>query len=135
LIVRRAATTVELRDGQSFAVAGLLQSVNSSTKRQVPWIGDIPIIGTLFRSASFERNETDLAIIVTARLVRPARPGETLRSPLDTTVPANDPEFFLIGKMEISRSKLASEAGLPPNAPVGHMIDLETPKASNVSKR
>ena len=67
LIVRRASTVVELRDGQSFAVAGLLQSINQETQEQLPWLADVPIIGSLFRSAAFERKETDLAIIVTPR--------------------------------------------------------------------
>ncbi|HYF56391.1 MAG TPA: type II and III secretion system protein family protein, partial [Salinarimonas sp.] len=60
IIVRRASTVIELRDGQSFAIAGLLQSVNQETKQQLPWISDVPIIGALFRSTSFERRETDL---------------------------------------------------------------------------
>ncbi|HEX2725762.1 MAG TPA: type II and III secretion system protein family protein, partial [Beijerinckiaceae bacterium] len=123
LIVRRASTVIELRDGQSFAIAGLLQSVNQETQQQLPWIADIPIIGTLFRSAAFERKETDLAIIVTPRLVQPARPGQRLRTPLDPAVPANDADLFLTGQQEIPVGK-ARAAGMTPAAPVGHILDL-----------
>ena len=76
LIVRRASTTVELRDGQSFVIGGLLQSIGQNAISQLPWLGDVPVLGALFRSASYQKNETDLAIIVTPRLVRPARPGD-----------------------------------------------------------
>lgn len=122
LIVRRASTVVELRDGQSFAIAGLLQSINQETQQQLPWLADVPVLGSLFRSASFERKETDLAIIVTPRLVKPAKPGERLRTPLDPAVPANELELFLMGKQEIPVAKAGSSR---PAAPVmGHFLDL-----------
>ncbi len=101
LSVRRASTTVELRDGQSFAIAGLLQGSHISNKEAVPWVDDVPVLGTLFRSASFQKNETDLVIIVTPHLVKPRVPGEKIATPLDNTLPANDPEFFLTGKEEV----------------------------------
>src|SRR5688572_27631548 len=109
-------TPVELRDGQSFAVAGLLQSINQETQEQLPWLAEVPIIGTLFRSAAFERKETDLAIIVTPRLVRPARPGQRLKTPLDNTAPANDLDLFLNGRQEVSvaKARVAGTAPLPP---------------------
>ncbi len=65
LIVRRASTTVELRDGQSFVIGGLLQTDNKNQVEQLPWLGSVPVLGTLFSSKSFQKNETDLAIIVT----------------------------------------------------------------------
>ena len=102
LIVRRANTTVELRDGQSFAIAGLLQSISQTDQKQLPWLGDVPVLGALARSAAYQKKEIDLVIIVTPRLVRPARPGDVLRTPLDTSKPANDPEFFLLGQSEIT---------------------------------
>jgi pilus assembly protein CpaC len=92
---------VQLRDGQSFAVAGLLQSISTETQQQLPWIAEVPVIGTLFRSASFERKETDLAIIVTPRLVRPARPGQRLRTPLDDSQMGNELDLFLSGRQEV----------------------------------
>jgi pilus assembly protein CpaC len=120
IIVRRASTVVELRDGQSFAIAGLLQSYSSEQQQQLPWLGDIPIIGALFRSAAFERRETDLAIIVTPRLVRPAAPGQRLRTPLDSTVRANDAEFFLAGRQEIPVAGARGSTVVPVS---GHILD------------
>jgi pilus assembly protein CpaC len=119
LIVRRASTVVELRDGQSFAIAGLLQSINQETQEQLPWLADVPVLGALFRSAAFERKETDLAIIVTPRLVKPARPGQRLKTPLDNTAPANDADLFLAGRQEVS---VAGAGGIVP--PTGHILDL-----------
>jgi pilus assembly protein CpaC len=126
LIVRRANTTVELRDGQSFAIAGLLQAINSTDQKQLPWLADVPVLGALARSASYQRKETDLVIIVTPRIVRPARPGDVLRTPLDTSKPANDPEFFLLGQGEVTvpmdrRIKGRSD-GSPPL--IGHILDV-----------
>ena len=102
LLTRRAKTTVELRDGQSFAIAGLLQATNDRVQSQVPWLGQIPILGALFRSSSFQKHESELVILITVHLVRPARPGEALYSPLDNRRPSNDKEFFLLGLLEIT---------------------------------
>lgn len=123
LIVRRASTTVELRDGQSFVIGGLLQSQGQTAQQQLPWLGDIPVLGLLFRSAAYQKNETDLAIIVTPRLVRPARPGDVIRTPLDNSLPPNDVDFFLMGKPEITPQmrKVAAGATRPLT---GHMLDL-----------
>lgn len=99
LSTRRAETTVELRDGQSFAIAGLLQSDFSDTIRQVPGLGDVPVLGALFRSTSFQRNETELVIIVTPRLVKPA-PAGTLAAPTDTFAMPSEAELFLLGRAE-----------------------------------
>ncbi len=125
LIVRRANTTVELRDGQSFAIAGLLQSISTADQKQLPWLGDIPIIGALMRSASYQKKETDLVIIVTPRLVRPARPGDVLRTPFDNAEPANDAEFFLLGRAEITPSLARKLKGGPEGRPqIGHMLNV-----------
>jgi pilus assembly protein CpaC len=97
---RTATTTVELRDGQSFAIAGLLQTDNNRTVAQLPWVGSVPVLGTLFRSSSYQKAESDLVIIVTPHLVVPAVPGARLATPLDNTVPSNDVDFFLLGQME-----------------------------------
>ncbi len=116
LIVRRASTTIELRDGQSFAIAGLLQSNHVKSQRQLPWLGDVPVIGALMRSASWQKKETDLIIIVTPRLIKPRAPGQKLATPLDSTVPTNDKEFFLTGQHEINVAR--------PDSYTGHIIDL-----------
>lgn len=120
LVVRRASTTLELRDGQSFAMAGLLQFDNRKAQRQVPWIGQVPVLGALFRSASYQKNESDLVIIVTPRLVKPARPDEHLVSPLEKSRPTNDVEFFLLGKQERWETKVRK-----PDLQAGHNITFE----------
>lgn len=122
---RRAQTTVELRDGESFAIAGLLQSSNTKRQDQVPLLGDIPVIGALFRSASFQKQETDLVIIVTPRLARPAPAGLALATPLDRTLPTGSAEFFLTGRQEIDADGLLAIAeGRGVIGPYGHIIDL-----------
>jgi pilus assembly protein CpaC len=120
---RDARTTVELRDGQSFAIAGLLQTRNRQDVSQVPWIGSVPVLGTLFRSASYQQQETDLVIIVTPRLVAPAVPGQQLASPLDSRLPANDVDFFLNGQMEVrKRYNDYVNSGGEVKGPYGHII-------------
>ena len=124
LIVRRASTTVELRDGQSFAIAGLLQANSTTNQQQLPWIADIPILGALFRSAQYQKNETDLAIIVTPRIVRPARPIDMVRTPLDNSLPANDTDFFLNGQPEVRRAPVQDISADPQTPEDGHILDL-----------
>jgi pilus assembly protein CpaC len=123
LIVRRARTTVELRDGQSFMIGGLLQTVSKANLEQLPWLGDLPVLGSLFRSASYQKNETDLAIIITPRVVRPARPDDPIKTPLDNTLPANDADFFLMGKNEVSKAALSATLG-GGRMFTGHILDL-----------
>ncbi len=123
LIVRRASTTVELRDGQSFVIGGLLQNDSNTAQQQLPWLGDVPVLGALFRSAEYQKNETDLAIIVTPHLVRPIAPGTPVKTPLDNTLPANDIDFFLMGKSEVTPADVRMAVGQSqPN--VGHVLDL-----------
>jgi pilus assembly protein CpaC len=135
LIVRRASTTVELRDGQSFVIGGLLQSNGQNAISQLHWLGDVPVLGSLFRSTSYQKNETDLAIIVTPRLVRPARPGDVVKTPLDSTLPPNDVDLFLMGKTEIPRSTARLAEGVVPREFAGHVLDLPKGGASVVSVR
>jgi pilus assembly protein CpaC len=99
LQTRRAKTTVELRDGESFAMAGLLRQDFQSTVRQFPGLGSLPIIGALFRSNGFQKDETELVMIVTPRLVRPVRAG-TLKVPTDTSKQANEADQFLLGRTD-----------------------------------
>ena len=125
-ITRKAETTVSLRSGQSFAIAGLLQANNARNVDQVPWLGNVPILGTLFKSTSFQKRETDLVILVTPRLVRPVRPGEPLATPLDGTRSSNDMELFFLGLLEVDRPMLRKfREGEGIVGPYGHMIDLE----------
>ena len=120
LVVRRANTTVELKDGQSLAIAGLLQHSHAKEQAQIPWIGQVPVLGTLFRSASFQNNETDLVIIVTPHLVKPKVPGEKLRDPLDAPMVSNDVDFFLNGRAEITK---VDEDRRHETRPYGHIIE------------
>ena len=131
LIVRRASTTVELRDGQSFMIGGLLQTDNKNQIEQLPWIGSVPVLGALFSSKSYQKNETDLAIIVTPRLVRPARPGDVIKTPGDDTMQPNDVDFFLLGKNEVTNEEArqltpttARVAAAADRPFTGHMLDM-----------
>lgn len=96
LQVRRAETTVELGSGQSFAIAGLLQDSGIQNANGLPGIGDVPILGALFRSHAFQRNESELVILVTPYIVRPVDNPQTLRGPTDGIQPTNDFERILL---------------------------------------
>jgi pilus assembly protein CpaC len=107
---RRTETTVELRDGQSFAIAGLLEDSFRDNLTQVPWIGDLPILGALFRSASYRREQTELVIIVLAHLVSPVH-GDSLRLPTDRIRPPTENELFLYGQVVGGAPAIASTRG------------------------
>ncbi|MEX0282188.1 MAG: type II and III secretion system protein family protein [Arenibacterium sp.] len=94
---RETSTTVEMRDGESFAIAGLIQDDFLDSVGQLPWIGDIPVLGTLFRSTSYQRDQTELVIIITAHLVTPTR-GEAFALPTDRVQPPSETDLFLFGK-------------------------------------
>ncbi|MDB5660631.1 MAG: Type and secretion system protein precursor [Cypionkella sp.] len=95
---RETSTTVEMRDGESFAIAGLLQDDFRDLNGQVPWLGDIPIIGALFRSAEYQRAQSELVIIVTPHLVSPTR-GEALALPTDRVKLPSEKDLFLFGNV------------------------------------
>ncbi len=95
---RDTSTTVALRDGESFAIAGLLQDDFRDTNGQVPWLGDVPILGALFRSADYQRSQSELVIIVTAHLVTPTR-GEALALPTDRVRLPSEADLFLNGRV------------------------------------
>jgi len=136
LTKRNARTVVELRDGQSFALAGLLSAQNTRNLSQVPWIGSVPVLGALFRSSAYQQQETDLVIIVTPRLVAPATPGQRLASPLDARLPSNDVDFFLNGAPELrKRYQDYVSAGGDLNGPYGHMIEPELGPSTPEKKR
>jgi pilus assembly protein CpaC len=99
LTTRRAETTIELSSGQSFAVAGLLQNNINQNINKFPWLGDVPVLGTLFRSTSFQRGETELVIIVTPYIVRPTATANRLLIPTDGYVAPNDERQILNGDM------------------------------------
>lgn len=124
---RNLDATVELRDGQSFSVAGLLQSNTDLNQNQLPWLGDVPILGSLFKSSSFQKHDTELVVIVTPRLVQPSTPGQIAATPLDATQPANDLEFFALGQMEVTPKMLKGfQSGAGVVGPYGYIIDLRS---------
>lgn len=122
---RNLDATVELRDGQSFSVAGLLQNNSNLSQNQLPWLGDVPIIGSLFKSSGYQKHETELVVIVTPRLVQPSTPGQVLATPLDQAQPANDAEFFALGQMEVTPKMIQSfQSGAGVSGPYGYIMDL-----------
>jgi pilus assembly protein CpaC len=132
LIKRDAVTTVELRDGQSFAIAGLLQANNTRNRSQIPWLGSVPVLGALFSSSDYQKSETDLVIIVTPHLVQPAGPGQHLATPLDQRLPSNDVDMFVNGQTEVRKnySDYMTNGGNV-QGPYGHLIhgdDGDPPK-------
>jgi pilus assembly protein CpaC len=107
LTKRSAQSTVELADGQTIGIAGLINENLRETVTKFPGLGDIPIIGALFRSQSFIKGETELLILVTPHLVKPILPGE-IRLPTDKFQEPSDFEFFLGGRMEGRASKAST---------------------------
>ena len=97
LSVRRAETTIELGSGQSFAIAGLLQKTSTDSTNALPGIGEVPVLGALFKSNDFQRGESELVIIVTPYIVKPAPDQLALRSPTDGFKPATDLDRILFG--------------------------------------
>lgn len=109
LQTRRASTTVELRDGESFVLAGLLRTEFQTSVQQLPILGSIPIIGSLFRSTQFQKGETELLIVVTPRLVKPVRPDQ-MKLPTDRVADPDAAETLLLGQDYKPQA-------LPPTAP------------------
>ncbi len=99
LRVRRATTQVEMRDGQTLAIAGLLADHHRTVVNKYPVLGDIPVLGTLFRSKSFQKNESELVILVTPSLVK-NQPSGQQRLPTDKYVEPTDAEFYLLDTLE-----------------------------------
>ena len=98
LTSRQSETTVRLMDGQSFAIAGLLSDQVRSTVQRIPFLGDLPILGALFRSVSYQRSESELIVVVTAHLAKPVAPHDAPRLPTDNELnDPNDIQLFLFG--------------------------------------
>jgi pilus assembly protein CpaC len=111
LQVRRADTTIELGSGESFAIGGLLQNNTSTTVSRYPGLGDLPVLGALFRSSNFTRNESELIIIVTPYIVKPIVDPKTIRLPTDGLRPPSDLELMLLGKISGPRATPAEYDG------------------------
>jgi pilus assembly protein CpaC len=129
-IVRRAHTSVDLKSGQSFMIAGLLQSQNDTTRQQIPGLGRVPVLGALFSSKAYQRRETDLVMIVTPYLVKPMDPTKRPRTPADGSYPASTADYFL-GNVDETKARgtgaLAFASPTQPAVPAptsGHFLDL-----------
>jgi pilus assembly protein CpaC len=123
LLTRKATTMVELADGQSFAIAGILQESIRDDVSKYPGLGDIPILGALFKSTAFQKNETELVIIVTPHLVKPLNMAEQTL-PTDFYIEPDDAEFYLWGIFGKSHESAGvGEAEL--DGEFGHIFEKE----------
>lgn len=133
LTTRRVTTTIELADGQSFAIAGLLKDEIRETLDKIPLLGDIPILGTLFRSTAYQKSETELVIFVTPHLVKPLIAAKQ-PLPTDQFIEPDDFEFFLLGQTEqmprpySAISRAASPASVKKNEEMGEKFGHIVPK-------
>lgn len=100
ITARRAETTVDLASGQSFAIAGLMQNTSSQSATKLPGLASLPVIGALFKSSAFKRGQSELVIIVTPILAKPAANGKRIATPVDTYVPPSDVERILLGRFQ-----------------------------------
>jgi len=112
LVKRTTSTTVELGDGQTIAIGGLISDNLRESVDKIPGLGDIPILGQLFRSQEFVKGQTELVIMVTPRLVRPFN-KKGLALPTDNFVEVSDMSFYLLGKM--TERKARDTADKSPN--------------------
>jgi len=125
-ITRRVTTTVELDSGNSFVIAGLLQSNSARAVAQFPWLGNVPILGALFRSSSFQSDETELVVIVTPVLVNTRSPQVQPFDPRNQSGEPSQSEFFLLGLVESTRALTERfRAGIGANGPYGHILPGE----------
>jgi len=111
LTTRRAETTIELSSGQSFAIAGLLQNNVTQNLDKFPWLGDVPVLGTLFRSTAFQHDETELVVIVTPYIVRPTETANRLMAPSDGFAAPSDARQVLNG--DIARPQQLKQSVAP----------------------
>jgi pilus assembly protein CpaC len=123
LTTRSASTIVELADGQSFAIAGLLSESMRENAQKYPALGDIPILGQLFRSQNFRKNESELVIIVTPRLVKPLDPNKQIL-PTDFFVEPDDFEFYVLGMLEGRACPPSSNAKGQLDGDFGHAVPM-----------
>ena len=125
LATRRANSTIELPSGGGIMIAGLLQNDIESSVNGVPGLMDLPILGTLFRSTSFQRNETELVILVNVMLAKPVDP-DMLAAPTDGFAPSHDLDRYFLGKMQSLYVKRPPEGSQPsegPKGPIGYIIN------------
>jgi len=128
LVTRRAETTVELGSGQSFAIAGLLQNNVTHNINKFPGLGDIPVLGGLFRSDRFQREESELVILVTPYVVQPTTKAKLLAAPTDGFAPPHDGERYLYGGTHRRNPQIGAARTVTPDGssligPIGFQLD------------
>ncbi len=136
LTTRRAETTVELGSGQSFMIGGLLSNNNNNSIEKTPFLGSLPILGALFRSNGFRRNQTELVIIVTPYLVKPVNASQ-IALPTDGYRSANDVQRLLLDKPHDSRSRetrpvprMAEPRTVAPGLSTGGVVQSPAPRSA-----
>jgi pilus assembly protein CpaC len=117
ITTRRASTTVQLFDGQSFAIGGLIKNNTTANIKGLPLLGEVPVLGALFRSTDFQQDKTELLFVVTPRLVKPLSPNYAL--PTDNVPDPSRAELFLGGRLE----------GSQPPAPAAPLIERNPPSS------
>jgi pilus assembly protein CpaC len=122
LTVRRAETTVEIPSGGSLVLGGLLRNDAANNVRGLPGLANIPVLGTLFRSTDFQREETELVVIAIPYIVKPTSPGK-LASPTDGFAPGGDIDQFLLGKLYQRYPGTAGAMAVPPAGPIGFIME------------
>ena len=123
LTTRRAETTLELASGQSFAIAGLIQNNNNNNIQKLPWLGDIPVLGGLFRSNQFQRHQSELVIIVTPYVVRPTGPDRKPNDPTSYVRVPSDLEEVVYGRVAAPGEGLTKPvARVSPPQPSGRFV-------------
>jgi pilus assembly protein CpaC len=122
LTVRRAETTVEVPSGGSLVLGGLLRNDATSNVRGLPGLADIPVLGTLFRSTEFQREETELVVIAIPYIVKSTAPGK-LASPTDGFAPGGDMDQFLLGKLYQRYPGTAGAMAVSPADPIGFIME------------
>jgi pilus assembly protein CpaC len=100
ITTRRASTTVQMNDGETFAIGGLIKNNASGTLKAIPGVGEVPVLGALFRSTSYQQDRTELVFIITPHLVKPLQTAANLPLPTDRLRTPNEADVYLMGNME-----------------------------------
>ncbi|MGF6964930.1 pilus assembly protein CpaC [Paraburkholderia sp. WC7.3g] len=113
ITTRRASTTVQMNDGESFAIGGLIKNNATGALKAIPGVGEVPVLGALFRSTSFQQDRTELVFIITPHLVRPLQTASNIPLPTDSFTTPNEADVYATGNME-GRSPSHNAAPVPP---------------------
>jgi pilus assembly protein CpaC len=126
LAKRSALATVELQEGQTIAIAGLISENLREVVTKFPGLGEIPVLGALFRSQEFVNNESELVIIVTPHLAKPMK-EEDIILPTDSFIEPTDAEFYLMGRLEGKPRVVKSGSSVPPASATAEPMELPAP--------